>query len=313
VVHRLLQAIPSLLGISVVSFILLHSVPGTPAQVMLGEHYTAARAAALNHELGLDRPLVIQYLVWLNNLAHLNFGFSYAYDMPVSQLIAQNLPHTLVLVGLSIMFAHLFALILGTVQAYFQNSRFDHVATVINYFFYAMPSFWLGIVLIEVFAIDLGLLPSGGITDPALPVQTFGSYLAHLVLPAGALAITSMAGWARYMRSAVIETQSQDFVRTARSKGLTEWRVVFVHVVRNSILPLITLFGLSLPGLFAGALVVEDVFNYPGMGLLFWNASLERDYPTLLAIIVMLGFLTIVGNLVADILYSLVDPRIQYG
>jgi len=312
-VNRFLQAIPALIGVSVITFILLHVVPGTPAQVMLGQHYTAARAAALDHRLGLDKPLIVQYLVWVENLARWRLGYSYTYDLPVASLIALNLPHTLVLVGVSIMFAHLFAIGLGTLQGYYRNSVFDYIVTVVNYFFYAMPGFWFGIVLIEIFSIGLGIFPSGGITNPAAPVQTFGSYVAHLILPASALAVTSMAGWARYMRSTVIEATEQDYVRTARAKGLSEGRVMFIHVLRNSVLPLITLLGLSLPNLFAGALVTEDVFNYPGMGLLFWNASLERDYPVLLAIIMLLGAITIGGNFLADILYGLVDPRIQYG
>ena len=312
-IQRILQAIPAMIGVSIISFGLLHIVPGSPVQVMLGQHYTAARAAALENSLGLNKPLPVQYLIWFWNLLHLNLGFSYEYNMPVWELIKINLPHTLVLVAIAILLAHIFALLLGTVQGYYRNSAFDYIVTVINYFFYAMPGFWLGIILIEIFAITLGVLPSGGISNPLQPDQTFWQYVSHLILPAGTLAITSIAGWARYMRSAVIDTLSQDYIRTARSKGLTERRVVIIHVLRNSLLPLITLFGLSIPGLFAGALVIEEVFNYPGMGLLFWNAATNRDYPILLGVVMFLGLITITGNLIADLLYSVVDPRIQYN
>jgi peptide/nickel transport system permease protein len=313
VLRRFFQAIPTLLGVSILSFLLLHIVPGSPVQVLLGQHYTPARAAALAHSLGLDKPLIVQYGIWLWNAVHLNFGYSYDYNLPVWTLITQNLPHTLVLVGISIMLAHLGALVLGMIQGYYRNSIFDYVVTTVNYFFYSMPSFWLGIILIEIFAIGLNILPAGGITNPLNPHPSFGLYVQHLVLPCATLILVSMAAWARYMRSAVIETLTQDYIRTARAKGLSEFTVMGIHVLRNSVLPLITLFGLSLPTLFAGALFVEEIFNYPGMGLLFWTAAINRDYPVLLGVVMLLGFLTVVGNLIADILYGVVDPRIQYN
>jgi peptide/nickel transport system permease protein len=311
--RRIVEAIPALLGVSLISFLLLHIVPGNVARIMLGDKYTFARARALDHSLGLDKPLWQQYLIWLNNLLHANMGYSYAYHIPVWTLIMENLPHTLTLVLVSIMVAHLFALCLGTVQAYYHDGWFDRVVTIITYFLYAMPTFWLGILLVQWFAIDLGWFPSGGISNPLVATPSFGDIVYHLVLPCTALIVTSLAGWARYMRSSMMETLLQDFVRTARAKGLGEPRVVFVHALRNSVLPLITLFGLSLPGLFAGALFIEEIFNYPGMGLLYWNAVNDRDFPIILGVTMFLGALTVLGNLIADLLYALVDPRIQYN
>lgn len=313
IVRRILEAIPSLLGVSIVSFIMLHIVPGNPVRLLLGQRWTPYRAAILTRNLGLNKPLYQQYLVWLWHALHGNFEFSYVYEKPVFTLIWQALPHTLELVALAIMFAHLFAILIGTIQAYYANSWFDQILTVVLYFFYAMPTFWIAILVIEFFAISLGWFPSGGITNPANPDPNFWSYIYHLVLPSMTLIIITLAGWARYMRSSMRETLLQDYVRTARSKGAGEFRVLFVHALRNSVLPLITLFGLSIPTLLGGALVIEEIFNYPGMGLLYWNAANDRDYPVLLAIIVFLGTITILGNLVADLLYGLVDPRISYN
>jgi peptide/nickel transport system permease protein len=313
VLRRFLQAIPALFGVSVVSFLLLHIVPGTPVQAMLGTHYTAARAAALANALGLNKPLIVQYGIWAWNLLHLNLGYSYQYSVPVWNLIWLNLPHTLELVALAVMLAHLFAIFLGTLQAYYRKSAFDHVFTVIFYLFYSMPSFWLGIIMIQVFAIYLGWFPTGGISNPLVATPTFWDIIRHLVLPVSCLMLLSVASWSRFMRSSVMDVLELDYTRTARSKGVSEFGVVLFHVLRNSLLPMITLFGLSLPNLIAGALVVEEIFNYPGMGLLFWQAANVRDYPTLLGIVMITGTLTIVGNLIADLLYGVADPRIQYN
>lgn len=312
IIKRILQAIPALLGVSIMSFILLHIVPGNPVQLMLGNHYTAARAAALSAQLGLDKPLVVQYLIWLGHVLEGNFGFSYYFNQPVTKVILHALPTTLSLVLIASIFAQLIAIIMGTIQAYFENTFADHVVTVLNYFFYSMPSYWLGILFVIFFAIHLPWFPSGGIINPQDSSPGFWDWLHHLVLPAATLTLIQLAGWSRYMRSSVRDTLLLDFIRTARAKGLHESTVLFRHVLRNSVLPQITLFGLSFPALFAGALYLEEIFNYPGMGLLFWNSVNQLDYPILLGVIMFLGSLTIIGNLLADIAYSVVDPRISY-
>ncbi|KYP79865.1 ABC transporter permease [Ferroacidibacillus organovorans] len=311
-VRRILEAIPTVLGVTILSFVLIHIVPGSPVRILLGNHYTPLRAAELTRSLGLNKPLVGQYLIWMGNLLHGNFGYSYTYDKPVVQLLLQALPHTIVIVVFAVLAAHVFAVFLGSVQAYFENTKFDQIVTFINYFFYSMPTFWLAVLLVIFFSIDLNWFPSGGIVNTQLSNPGFGDWLKHLILPTSALFLVSVAGWARYMRSSMREALLQDYVRTARMKGASEFRVIFVHALRNSILPLITLFGLSLPILLSGALFVEEVFNYPGMGLLYWDAVNSRDYPIIMGITVFIGLVTVIGNLISDILYGLIDPRIQY-
>lgn len=311
-VRRILEAIPTVLGVTILSFVLIHIVPGSPVRILLGNHYTPLRAAELTRSLGLNKPLVGQYLIWMGNLLHGNFGYSYTYDKPVVQLLLQALPHTIVIVVFAVLAAHVFAVFLGSVQAYFENTKFDQIVTFINYFFYSMPTFWLAVLLVIFFSIDLNWFPSGGIVNTQLSNPGFGDWLKHLILPTSALFLVSVAGWARYMRSSMREALLQDYVRTARMKVASEFRVIFVHALRNSILPLITLFGLSLPILLSGALFVEEVFNYPGMGLLYWDAVNSRDYPIIMGITVFIGLVTVIGNLISDILYGLIDPRIQY-
>ncbi|HBQ93879.1 MAG: ABC transporter permease [Sulfobacillus benefaciens] len=312
IVRRLIQSIPALIGIAIFSFILLHIVPGGPAQTLLGQHSTPQRIAAINRSLGLNKPLYVQFWIWFDSLLHGNFGYSYTFNQPVLKVIGEYLPHTLAIVVVAIMVSHLIAIILGTIQGYFRNRWFDHVITTVTFFFWSMPVFWLAIMVVLIFAIYLGWFPSGGITFTSGGPSGFVGYAEHAVLPILVLVLATVASWARFMRSSMIDSMLQDYIRTARSKGLSELAVVFKHALRNSLLPIITLFGLSIPTLFGGALVVELVFNYPGMGLLFWNAANERDYPILLGIIMIIGVLTVIGNLLADVLYSLVDPRISY-
>ncbi len=311
IVRRILEAIPTVLGVTLLSFVMIRAA-GSPVRILLGNHYTVYRAAMLSRSLGLSKPLWDQYVIWLGNLLHGNFGYSYTYDRPVVGLMLQALPHTIIIVVVAVLAAHVFAVFLGSVQAYFENTKFDQIVTVVNYFFYSMPTFWLAVLLIIFFSIDLNWLPSGGIVNAQLSNPGFGDWAKHLILPISALFLVSVAGWARYMRSSMREALLQDYVRTARMKGASEFRVIFVHALRNSILPLITLFGLSLPVLLSGALFVEEVFNYPGMGLLYWDAVNSRDYPIIMGVTVFIGLVTVAGNLIADILYGLIDPRIQY-
>ncbi len=313
IIQRFVQAIPSLLGITIIGFFLVHIVPGGPAQAMLGPKATPLRIAQINREFGLNHPLPVQYITWLGQLLHGNFGTSYYYNKSVLSLILINMPRTLSIVGISVVLAHILSIILGSIQAYFHDSKFDYGMTALTYFFYSMPSFWLGIMIILFFSINLGWFPSGGLSNPLNPNPGFGSWLAHTTLPVLTLILVTVAGWGRYMRTSMTEHLVQDYVRTARSKGLRETVVVFKHALRNSVLPLITLLGFSLPNLFSGALLIEVIFNYPGMGLLFWDAANQRDYPVILGIVVITGFLTIIGNLLADLLYGMVDPRIQYN
>lgn len=313
IVRRIIQSIPTFFGITLISFIIIHLVPGNIAQVFLGPKATPFLIAQLNHQLGLDKPIPVQYIDWVWQLLHGNLGSSYFQNQTVWSLIMINVPRTLAIVGIGIVISHILSIVLGMIQAYKRNTPIDHILTTVSYFFYSMPVFWLGIIIVVVFSINLNLLPSGGISNPLVSNPGFGSWAAHIVLPIFTLVLWTVAGWSRYMRSATIDALIQDYIRTARAKGLSEFVVLVKHAVRNSLLPLVTLLGFSLPGLFSGALLIEVVFNYPGLGLLFYNAAVQRDYPVVLGGVVVIGVLTILGNLVADLLYGLVDPRIQYN
>ncbi len=310
---RFLQAIPSMLGVSIIGFLLVHMVPGGPAQAMLGARATAQKIAEVDRMYGLNKPLVVQYVVWMGQILRGNLGESYFYNRSVWSLVHQALPNTLAIVGIGVILAEAIAIGLGTLQAYYRRTWFDYLATTVSYILYAMPTFWLAVIVILVLSVGLNWFPAGGLNNPLTPNPGIGSWVAHTTLPVLTITLGTVAGWSLYMRAAMQETLVQDFIRTARAKGLTHRTVVVRHALRNSLLPLISLFGLSVPGLFTGALYVEVVFNYPGMGYLFWNAAVQRDYPVILAVVMLTGVLTILGNLLADVLYSVADPRIKYG
>lgn len=312
VARRLLQAVPALFGISLLGFFLVHMVPGGPADAMLGPRAAPDRVVEIDRQFGLNRPLWIQYGLWLWQLLHGHLGTSYFYNETVGHLLAVNLPRTLSIVGLGILFAHIGAILIGSLQAYYLGTRWEKMLTVITYFFYSMPIFWLGIILLMIFSFQLNWLPSGGAASVASRHAGPGSWAAHIALPVMTITLATIAGWGRYIRASMIEALVQDYVRTARAKGLSEFAVVVKHALRNSLLPLVTLLGLSLPNLFAGSLLVESVFNYPGMGFLFWTAAMQRDYPVILGVIMWTGVLTVLGNLLADLLYAVIDPRIPY-
>lgn len=310
--NRILQSVPTMLGITILSFFLMHIVPGGPATVMLGDKATPQLIAQINRSLGLDKPIYVQYGIWLLQLLQGNLGYAYSYHQSVTSLIGLNLPRTLLLVVSAILISHLLAILIAVIQAARKESKMDYAITVVTYFLYAMPTFWLGVILISIFAIGLNWLPSGGIANPLNPNPGFSSYVQHMILPAMVLILGTIPGWSRYLRSSMIETMLQDYIRTAHAKGLSKSKVLIRHVLRNSLLSLVTLIGLSLPGLFSGALIIEMIFNYPGMGLLFWTAAQNRDYPILLGIVTLVGILTIVGNLLSDLMYGWLDPRIKY-
>lgn len=312
-VRRIFESIPTLVGITVIVFFIVHLVPGGPAYAMLGPKASPAMVARINHQFGLDKPLWVQYGIWFWQLLHGNLGYSYFQQQSVWSLIWQAAPKTLSIVGIGILLSDIISIVMGVYQAYRRNGIFDYTATALGYFFYSMPIFWLGILMIVWFSIALGWFPSGGVQDPGQNVVTFGVWASHIALPVITIVIATVSYWGRFMRAAVIESLVQDYVRTARAKGVGEWGVLFKHAFRNSLLPLITLLGFSVPALFTGALIIEEIFNYPGLGLLFWNAALQRDYPVVLGTTIIVGFLSVVGNLIADMLYGMVDPRIQYS
>lgn len=308
--RRIAQGLVVLLIVTLIVFGLLQLLPGGPARAVLGTRATPALIAAFNRQNGLDRPIFVQYGVWLGHIVTGNFGYSYTQSQSVSSLISERLPKTLALTITSVVLAMLLGVIVGTIQAVRRNKLFDYASTTIGFLFYSFPPFFLGLLLVILLAVDVHLLPAEA--SQASSVWAILGDPRALVLPVVTLALGGIALFSRYMRSSVIDNLVQDYVRTAQSKGVGQVRLLFAHVLRNALLPIITLIGLFLPVLLSGAVVVESVFNYPGMGLLFWNAATTRDYPTELGVTVLVGVLTVAGSLLADLLYAVLDPRVRY-
>jgi peptide/nickel transport system permease protein len=310
IIRRLIQALFVTLLVTLGIFLLLHVLPGGPARAILGPRANAAQIAQFNHDNGLDQPLPLQYWSYLTHVMTGDFGFSYKLNQSVSSILTQDIPKTMLLVGLSYAVAIIVAVPLGIYQAVRRNKVDDYALTGATFIFYSMPVFWLGIILIGVFSFTLHLLPSEG--PQGETVSDLLNQLSSLVLPVATLALITIASFSRYMRSSTLENMVQDYVRTARAKGASDSRVLFIHVLRNALIPIITLVGLSIGFIFSGALITEALFNYPGLGLRFWNAALTNDFPVILGIIVVAAFGTVVGNLAADIMYAVADPRVRY-
>jgi len=308
ILRRFGQAIVVVIGVTIATFILLHLLPGSPIRAILGPRATPLAIHQLTVELGLNKPIPVQYAVWVNNLLHLNLGYSYKLDQPVTALLSERIPKTMFLVGVSLILAIVIALPLGVVMAVRRTKPDDYLLTGLSFIFYSMPTFWLGLLLIGLFSAILNWFP------PEAPQDQFSvfSQLNGMVLPIATLTLVTVALFSRYMRSAVLEQTVQDYVRTARAKGLSSSAVLFHHVLRNALIPVITLIGLSLGGILSGAVVVESVFNYPGMGLLFFQSAVTDDFPVLLGVTVVVALATVLGNLIADLLYAVIDPRIRY-
>ena len=310
-IRRVLQSLLVLLGVVIVTFLLVHLLPGGPARAALGPKATPQGVAQFNVQNGLDNPLFQQFVIYLWHLLQGNLGFSYVQNQSVAALIGQNLPRDVILVGLSYVVALAIAIPLGMFQAARRNRPSDYVLTGLSFVLYSMPSFLLGFLLIWAFAVNWQILPSEAPTG-----ATIGAILGDpeaLILPVATLALISIASFSRYMRSSVIENLSLDYVRTALAKGASLSVVLRRHVLRNSLLPIVTLIGLSLPTVVAGALVTEEVFNFPGMGLLFFKSAEVQDYPVLVGFSLFVGVATVIGNLLADIAYGLLDPRVRLG
>jgi peptide/nickel transport system permease protein len=308
--RRLLQSVVVVLLVTVIVFILLHLLPGGPARAQLGPRATPVAIANFTHQMGYDRPLPIQYWDWLTQLVTGDLGFSVKFNQSVVSLISERLPKTLVLTILSTVFALTVAIPLGILQAVKRNHVVDYTITFWAFVFYATPPFFLGVVLIVVFSVYLPILPA-----EAPQSSSLGVILSHpggLILPVSTLALLTIAQFSRYMRSSVIDTLTEDYVRTARAKGANERIVLIRHVLRNSLIPVATLLGLSLPAIFSGALITEAVFNFPGMGQLFWTAAQTQDYPIMLGITVLVGVATVIGSLLADLAYAILDPRVRF-
>ncbi len=309
-IKRVLQIFPLLFGITILVFLLINAVPGSPvSDLALNPGTRPEDVARIKQQLGLDQPLYKRYFTWVGNLLHGDLGKSMVTYRDVRSEIMGRLPNTLKLTTAAFLLALLFSVPIGIYSALKRNSIFDYVATVVSVAGVSIPSFWLALILILVFAVNLRWLPSGGtqnLGDGGLVDQ-----LRHLILPAFALAIVELAGWTRYIRGQMLEVIRQDYIRTARSKGIAERVVIFRHAFRNALLPLLTLFGLSIPQFFSGALIIETIFSWPGIGRLTFDAAISRDYTMIMGTVLLSSIMVVLGNLFADIGYGLLDPRIK--
>jgi peptide/nickel transport system permease protein len=317
VLRRVLEMVPLVLVITAISFALIRAVPGGPLSAFeLDPSIKPEDVERIRRNLGLDRPLYEQYLVWLWGLLHGDLGRSLITGRDIAQMIAARVPNTLLLAVLALAIQYAAAIPIGVYAALHHRRAFDQISNLYAAVVHAVPGFWLGILLILVFSVQfqswgLPWLPSGGMYTIATQ-GALDDRLVHLILPTAALAIPGMAALIRYTRSAMLEQLGQDYVRTARAKGLRR-HAVTLHAFRNSLLPIVTLLGLNLPLLFSGALVVEVIFQWPGMGQLAYTAATQRDYTVLMALVVVSSVLVVVGNLLADVVYGLLDPRVGYS
>lgn len=310
IVRRLIQSVIVIIGVTIIVFIILHLLPGGPARALLGPQATPQQVHTFEVQNGYTKPFVVQYLDYVKDLLSGNLGWSVLYNQTVDSLLLQALPKSILLIGSAYIVGLVIAIPLGILQALRRNRIVDYVITGVSFAGYSMPAFWLGMLLIIGLSINLHIFP------PEAPQgATITQVLASpqgLVLPVATLAVINIAVFTRFMRSSALENLVQDYMRTARGKGLPLWRILFVHLLRNSLIPIITLLGLSLPWTISGALITESVFNYQGMGLLFWRAATAHDYPVLLGFTVVVAAATVIGSLLADVAYATVDPRVRY-
>lgn len=319
-VRRLLGLVPLFFGITLISFVVIHLAPGSPIDVLadLNPKMTAEAKERLIRYYGLDRPLHERYLQWLGRFLRLDFGVSFSADRrPVMEKIKESLPITLMINALSLLLIFAVAVPIGAYSAARQYSLFDKLLTLFVYVGFAMPTFWLALLAIILFAVQLEWLPISGLrslgyAQMSLPEKVW-DVTSHLILPVLVSAFGGLAGLSRYMRGSMLEVLRQDYIVAARSKGLPEGRVIYRHALRNALLPVVTILGLSVPGLIGGSVIFEQIFGIPGMGFLFYRGVMSRDYPLVMGILAIGAFLTLLGNLLADISYAVVDPRIRRG
>jgi peptide/nickel transport system permease protein len=306
------QAVPLLLLVSLAAFAIMHLAPGGPTSAYAHNPLVSGeQIARIRQAMGLDDPWPEQYLRWLGSLLQGGWGYSYADGRPVLTVILERLPATLLLMTAAFAVALLFALPLGVLGAVRQYSKLDHALTFASFFAWAMPVFWFGLAAQFVLAVHLRLVPVAGMhsTDAGDLLDL----LHHLILPAVVLGLTNIVSWSRFVRSSLLEVLNQPYVMTARAKGNRESRVVVRHGLRNALIPLVTLMGLDLPQLFTGAVVTETIFAWPGMGRLFFDSLVARDYPVEMGLLMITAALIIAGNLAADLTYAALDPRVRLG
>lgn len=314
---RLLLMIPLIFGITLITFTVIHLAPGNPVEVQteMSLKVTAQAKENLKKLYGLDKPLHVQYLDWITRFAKLDFGKSFVDGRKVLDKIAERIPITLTINILSMLIIFLIAIPIGVLSATKQYSLFDKLSTVFVFIGFSTPTFWLALLLMILFGVNMGILPISGIQSIDVsemgPFERLLDWIRHLILPVGISAFGGIAGLSRYSRSSMLEVIRQDYIKTARAKGLNESKVIFRHAFRNALMPIVTILGLSIPGLIGGGVIFETIFAIPGMGQLFYASTMARDYPTIMGILVIGAMLTLFGNLIADISYALVDPRVR--
>jgi len=309
-IRRLLITIPVLLGVTAMSYLIMSLTPGDPVQALIDPNMSQADVEVKRHALGLDQPIYVRYVKWLEEMGHGNLGYSFSSGVPVAARIGERLVPTLTLTLSALVLSYLIAVPAGVLAATRRYTWVDYAATLLAFLGISLPTFFLGLLGIYVFALRLRWLPTGGTIT--LGGGGFLDEASHLVLPAVVLAAAGAGALTRYVRSSMLEVLGQEFVRTARAKGLAHGVVLRRHALRNALLPVVTLAGLQVPALLAGAVITEQVFEWPGMGRLTIEAIGQRDYPVLMGITLTAAVLVTVGNLLADLTYSLIDPRIRY-
>lgn len=310
---RIIHSIPLVIGVSIIGFGIMHLAPGGPLAVYtLNPTITVTDIERIKVALGLDQPIHIQYLTWAKSMLTGTWGFTFFGGRPVLEVIVERLPATMILMGTSMALAMLIGTAIGMLGAVRRGSIFDYLSTTGAMLALSFPTFWFGLMAIYIFAIELRWLPSGGMYELGEEGNPW-DLLRHLVLPAMVLTLVLVAQWSRYARSSFLDVIQQDYIRTARSKGLSTRAVLFGHAFRNAVIPLVALFGVQLPTLFSGALVAETIFSWPGMGRLFVDALNMKEYPILMGMIMFTALFVVVGNLIADIAIALIDPRVKLG
>ena len=318
IVRRLLLIIPMLIGICLITLMVMHLAPGDPASVRYGLNpEVAGSARAQFRELyGLDKPVLVQFFTWLKRIVRFDFGNSFIDDRPVIKKIGERLPATLLLGAISILVIYLLAIPIGVSSAVKANTPYDRIMSVVVFAGYATPTFWFALLLIMFFGVHLGWFPISGMRPWYVEYYPFFDSLRdlawRLVLPVAAMSLLSLAGISRYMRSSMLEALRQDYIRTARAKGLKESRVIYRHALKNALLPIVTIASMILPGLIGGSMIIEIIFGWPGMGRLAYESIMNFDYPTVMGVTVIATFLTLLALVIADVMYAVVDPRIRY-
>lgn len=311
IIRRLLIMVPILLGITVVSYMIIALTPGDPVQMMISPSMSREDMEIRRRALGLDQPVHIRYVRWLGEVARGNLGYSFSSGAPVTERVGERILPTLKLTGTALLMSYVLGIPVGVLAATRRYSAMDYLATVVTFLGISLPTFFLGLAGIYIFALRVRWLPVGG-TMTLGGDGGFVDGLVHLILPASVLAVAGAGAVTRYVRSSMLEVLGQDFVRTARAKGLAEALVLRRHALRNALIPVITIAGLQVPALLAGAVITEQIFEWPGMGRLTIEAINQRDYPVMMAITLITALLVAAGNLLADIAYAVVDPRIHY-